>query len=114
MLIEPVLPVVVSPGFYPIRRRNTDGCQVESCGSNLDVAGDGKPELLATAPWEDGSLQSGVLFVLNTALAGDSLTVSGARTLGRGALGAGSHFGPATPIAGGAVIQLESNEVPIG
>jgi hypothetical protein len=81
---------------------------------SLDVTGDGKPELLATAPWEDGSLQSGALFVLDTALAGDSLTVSAARTLGRGALGGGSRFGPATPIAGGTVIQLESAEVPIG
>jgi hypothetical protein len=80
----------------------------------LDVTGDGKPELLVSAPWEDGSLQSGVLFVLNTALAGDSITVSGARSLGRGALGSGSHFGPATPIAGGTVVQLESAEVPIG
>ncbi|GAA2782867.1 hypothetical protein GCM10010521_71880 [Streptomyces rameus] len=78
----------------------------------LDVTGDGRPELLVTAPWEDGSLQAGALFVLNTALSGDSLTVTGSQVLTRGALGGGSNFGPATPFAGGAVVTLDSNEQP--
>ncbi|MGW7381445.1 FG-GAP repeat protein [Streptomyces sp. NPDC054794] len=78
----------------------------------LDVTGDGRPELLVTAPWEDGSLQAGALFVLNTALGGDSLAVTGSQVLTRGALGAGSNFGPATPFAGGAVVTLDSNEQP--
>jgi hypothetical protein len=78
----------------------------------LDVTGDGKPELLVTAPWEDGTLQTGALFVLTTGLSGDSLVVDKSQVLTRGSLGSGSNFGPATPIAGGAVVQLESNEVP--
>jgi hypothetical protein len=78
----------------------------------LDVTGDGRPDLLVTAPWEDGSLQTGALFVLTTGLSGDSFVVTHSQSLTRGSLGSGSNFGPATPIAGGAVVQLDSNEVP--
>lgn len=78
----------------------------------LDVTGDGTPELLVTAPWEDGSLQSGALFVLTIGLSGSSFTVTDSSSFTRGALGGGSHFGPATPFAGGAVITLDSNLQP--
>lgn len=78
----------------------------------LDVTGDGTPELLVTAPWEDGSLQAGALFVLKAGLSGTSFTVTGASSYTRGSLGGGSNFGPATPFAGGAVVTLDSNEQP--
>jgi len=78
----------------------------------LDVTGDGTPELLATAPWEDGSLQAGALFVLNVGLSGSSFAVTGASSFTRGALGGGSNFGPATPFAGGTVVTLDTNEQP--
>jgi FG-GAP repeat len=78
----------------------------------LDVTGDGTPELLVTAPWEDGSLQAGAMFVLTVGLSGDSLTVTGSSSYTRGALGGGSDFGPATPFAGGAVVTLDSNQQP--
>ncbi len=78
----------------------------------LDVTGDGTPELLVTAPWEDGSPQSGALFVLNVGLSGGTFTVTGASSFTRGALGGGSNFGPATPFAGGAVVTLDTNEQP--
>lgn len=78
----------------------------------LDVTGDGTPELLVTAPWEDGSLQSGALFELNVGVSGTSLTVTGSSSFTRGALGGGSNFGPATPFAGGAIVTLDTNQQP--
>jgi hypothetical protein len=78
----------------------------------LDVTGDGTPELLVTAPWEDGSLQSGALFRLSVTATAGSLTVTSATSTTRGTLGGGSAFGPATPFAGGTVVTLDTNQQP--
>lgn len=79
----------------------------------LDVTGDGEPELLVTAPWEDGSLQAGALFELSVGVSGTGLAVTGSSSYTRGALGGGSNFGPATPFAGGAVVTLDTNQQPL-
>jgi hypothetical protein len=74
----------------------------------LDVSGDGKPELLVTAPWEDSSLSAGTLFELSVGLSGDSFTLTGSVTVSRGTLGNVSKYGPATPIAGGTVVMMDN------
>lgn len=78
----------------------------------MDSTGDGRPEVLVTAPWEDASLQAGTLFVVYTALSGDAFTVTGASRYTRGDFGSLSHFGPATPFAGGGLVALDTNEQP--
>jgi hypothetical protein len=78
----------------------------------LDVNADSKPELLVTAPWEDGVLQAGTMFSLEVGVSGDKLAVTGGTTVSRSALGDSSHFGPATPIAGGAAMLMNNTEAP--
>jgi hypothetical protein len=60
----------------------------------------------------DGVLQAGTTFRLQVGLSGDKLAVTGGTTVPRSALGDGSHFGPATPIAGGAVMLMNNTEAP--
>nr|CTQ88531.1 putative integrin-like protein [Kibdelosporangium sp. MJ126-NF4] len=78
----------------------------------LDLTGDGKPELVVAAPWEDGSLQTGALFVLTTGLSGDSLAVTGSRRVTRADIGTLSGFGPGAPIAGGANVLNDNLDSP--
>lgn len=78
----------------------------------LDVTGDGTPELLVTAPWEDSSLAAGTLFELSVGLAGDSFTLTGSTTVTRGDLGDLSHYGVGTPIAGGSVVMMDNYQQP--
>ena len=75
----------------------------------LDVTGDGKPEVLVSAPWEDFSARSGTLFILDVGVSGDGFDVTGSRRVGRDDLGTISNYGPGVPIAGGAII-LDNNE----
>lgn len=78
----------------------------------LDVTGDGKPELVVAAPWEDGSLQTGALFLLTTGLSGDSLAVTGSRRVTRADIGTPSGFGPGAPIAGSAHVLNDNLDSP--
>ena len=78
----------------------------------LDVTGDGKPEVLVSAPWEDFSLQSGTLFILDVDVNGEGFAVTGSRRVGRDDLGAISNYGPAVPIAGGAVVLNDNQDSP--
>jgi FG-GAP repeat len=67
----------------------------------LDVTGDALPELLVTAPREDGDFSFGALFVVGVAKQGETLTVTSSALLNKATLGGISPWGPATPIAGG-------------
>ncbi|MCP2167769.1 hypothetical protein [Goodfellowiella coeruleoviolacea] len=78
----------------------------------LDITGDGTPELVVAAPWENGSLQGGALFVLSTALSGTALTVTGSRQLTRADIGTASGYGPGAPIAGGAHVLNDNLDSP--
>ncbi|WP_225953349.1 FG-GAP-like repeat-containing protein [Kibdelosporangium phytohabitans] len=78
----------------------------------LDVTGDGKPELVVAAPWEDGSLQTGALFLLTTGLSGDSLAVTGSRRVTRADISTPSGFGPGAPIAGSAHVLNDNLDSP--
>jgi hypothetical protein len=78
----------------------------------LDITGDGKPELIVSAPWEDGSLQTGALFVLTVGLSGDALTVTESRRVTRAEIGTSSGYGPGAPIAGGAHVLNDNQDSP--
>ncbi|MBP2328108.1 hypothetical protein JOF56_008493 [Kibdelosporangium banguiense] len=78
----------------------------------LDITGDGKPELVVAAPWEEGTLQTGALFVLTTGLSGDSLAVTGSQRVTRAQIATPSHYGPGTPIAGSAHVLNDNQDSP--
>jgi hypothetical protein len=78
----------------------------------LDVTGDGKPEVLVSAPWEDSSAQSGTLFILDVDVSGEGFAVTGSRRVGRDDLGTISHYGLGVPIAGGANVLNDNPESP--
>jgi len=78
----------------------------------LDITGDGRAELVVSAPWEDGTLQTGTLFVLGTGLSGSTLAVTSARRITRADLGTASGFGPGAPFAGNSVVLNDNQETP--
>lgn len=78
----------------------------------LDVTGDGRAELVVSAPWEDGTLQTGALFVLGTGLSGSSLAVTSARRVTRADIGTASGFGPGAPFAGNSLVLNDNQETP--
>ena len=78
----------------------------------LDITGDGKAELVVSAPWEDGTLQTGALFVLGVGLSGTSLAVTSSRQVTRADLGTASGFGPGAPFAGNSVVLDDNQETP--
>ncbi len=78
----------------------------------LDITGDGKPELTVSAPWENGTPQTGAMFVLNTGLTGNALTVTAARKLTRAEIGTATAFGPGAPFAGNSAVLDDNLETP--
>jgi hypothetical protein len=78
----------------------------------LDITGDGRAELVVSAPWEDGTLQTGALFVLGTGLSGSALAVTSSRRITRADIGTASGFGPGAPFAGNSVVLNDNQETP--
>ncbi|WP_158884840.1 FG-GAP-like repeat-containing protein [Amycolatopsis anabasis] len=78
----------------------------------LDITGDGKAELVASAPWEGGTPQTGALFVLNTGLSGNALAVTASRQVTRSDIGMPSGYGPGTPFAGGSHVLNDNQDSP--
>lgn len=78
----------------------------------LDITGDGRAELVVAAPWEDGTLRTGALFVLGVGLSGSSLAVTSSRRVTRADLGTASGFGPGAPFAGSSLVLNDNQETP--
>ena len=78
----------------------------------LDITGDGRAELVVSAPWEDGTVQTGALFVLGTGLSGSALTVTSARRVTRADLGTASGYGPGAPFAGNSLVLNDNQDTP--